>query len=76
MDPHKSLDSTLPPGFDQKTPRETGTDEGNMSSNVSGTPVGVRNAFQALNTYTLEEASKDVDHPIPPSQVCCTSLRV
>eukprot|EP00884_Botryococcus_braunii_P017999 jgi/Botrbrau1/4883/Bobra.0032s0038.1 len=68
---HLSLDSTLPPGFDKKTPREMGgiSGETNLASSIGGTPLGVRNAFQALNTYTLEEASKDATHATPATTV-------
>lgn len=67
---HLSLDSTLPPGFDKKTPREAGASgEGSILSSIGGTPQGVKNAFQALNTYTLEEASKDDSYPLPPPAV-------
>lgn len=73
---HLSVDSALPPGFDKKTPREAGSaretgasGEGSIMSSIGGTPQGVKNAFQALNTYTLEEASKDDAYPVPPAAV-------
>lgn len=43
--------------------------EASIASSIGGTPLGVRNAFQALNTYTLEEASKDVTYAMPATSV-------
>ena len=68
LSPHTSLESTpfpsTPPGLSHS---------GVVGSAGSATPAQAvmdpNRAFQAINAETLEQASQDVDYPLPPQNV-------
>ena len=79
LSPHTSLESTpfpsTPPGLSHS---------GVVGSAGSATPAQAvmdpNRAFQAINAETLEQASQDVDYPLPPQTVrlptCCPQMAV
>lgn len=74
LSPHTSLESTpfpsTPPGLSHS---------GVVGSAGSATPAQAvmdpNRAFQAINAETLEQASQDVDYPLPPQNVSSCPCR-
>jgi hypothetical protein len=73
LSPHTSLDSTpfpsTPPGLSTSGVVGASGGGGSQAAPAAGGAMDPNRAFQAINAETLEQASQDVDYPLPPQGV-------